>query len=153
MRAQLERADLVVATSQGIRGELIEIAPTVAPSILVKPNTVDPDCFATTRKRDGGDGPLRLVSVSRFDPKKGRYVGSFVGSMMTYQWFYEGTLDESGKVLTLETEGPSMAGDGMAPYRDVITIVSPDQRILSSHTPDGNGGWTEFMTAHYRRKA
>ena len=100
---------------------------------------------------DGTAG--KTLMTLGFDPKKGRYVGSFVGSMMTYQWFYEGTLDESGKVLTLETEGPSMAGDGMAPYRDVITIVSPDQRILSSHTPDGNGGWTEFMTAHYRRKA
>jgi hypothetical protein len=47
-----------------------------------------------------------------------------------------------------------MAGDGtIVPYRDVITMVSPDHRVLSSHVPDGNGGWTEFMTAHYRRVA
>lgn len=87
-----------------------------------------------------------------FDPVKGRFVGSFVGSMMTHQWLYDGVLDESGTVLTLDSEGPGMADDGVImPYRDVITMVSPDHRILASYTPDGSGGWREFMTAHYRR--
>lgn len=101
---------------------------------------------------DGTTGKT-LITLG-FDPAKGRFVGSFIGSMMTHLWLYDGTLDDSGKVLTLDSAGPSMAGDGtLAPYRDVVTIVSPDHRILSSYTPDGNGGWTEFMTAHYRRKA
>ena len=89
-----------------------------------------------------------------FDPAKGRFVGSFIGSMMTHQWLYDGALDEAGRVLTLDSSGPSMTGDGStSPYRDIMTIVSPDHRILTSSVPDGNGGWTEFMTAHYRRKA
>jgi hypothetical protein len=101
---------------------------------------------------DGGVG--HTLMTLGFDPVKGRFVGTFVGSMMTHLWPYEGSLDESGTVLTLESEGPSMAGDGaIVPYRDVITMVSPDHRVLSSHVPDGNGGWTEFMTAHYRRVA
>jgi hypothetical protein len=100
---------------------------------------------------DGGVG--HTLMTLGFDPVKGRFVGTFVGSMMTHLWPYEGSLDESGTVLTLDSEGPSMAGDGtISPYRDVITIVDADHRILSSHVPDGNGGWTEFMTAHYRRK-
>jgi hypothetical protein len=101
---------------------------------------------------DGTTGKT-LITLG-FDPAKGRFVGSFVGSMMTYQWIYDGSLDESGKILTLETEGPNMAGDGaIMPYRDVVTIAAPGHRTLSSYTPDGNGGWTEFMTAHYRRSA
>jgi hypothetical protein len=101
---------------------------------------------------DGGVG--HTLMTLGFDPVKGRFVGTFVGSMMTHLWPYEGSLDESGTVLTLDSEGPSMTGDGTnSPYRDVITMVSPDHRILSSHVPDGNGGWAEFMTAHYRRVA
>jgi hypothetical protein len=99
---------------------------------------------------DGSTGTT-LMTLG-FDPAKGRFVGSFVGSMMTHQWLYDGALEADGKTLTLESEGPSMAGDGsMMTYRDVITIESPDHRILASHMPDGNGGWAEFMAVHYRR--
>ncbi len=74
--------------------------------------------------------------------------------MMTHHWLYEGTLDEAANVLTLESSGPNMTGDGaVIPYRDVVTLVSPDHRILASYMPDGKGGWSEFMTAHYRRTA
>jgi len=101
---------------------------------------------------DGTTG--RTLMTLGFDPMRGRFVGSFIGSMMTHLWLYDGALDESGKVLTLESSGPNMMGDGaIMPYRDVITLVAPEHRILSSYTPDGAGGWTEFMTAHYRRNA
>lgn len=101
---------------------------------------------------DGTTG--RTLMTLGFDPVKGRFVGSFIGSMMTHHWLYEGTLDEAANVLTLESSGPNMMGDGaVIPYRDVITLVSPDHRILASFMPDGKGGWSEFMTAQYRRVA
>ena len=88
-----------------------------------------------------------------YDPVKGKYVGSFIGSMMTNMWLYEGTLDASGKVLTLDTEGPSFSGDGTtAKYKDVIEFKSDDHRILTSQVLGADGKWTQFMTAHYRRK-
>lgn len=94
------------------------------------------------------------VMTLGFDPAKGRFVGTFVASMMSMIWHYEGALDADGKTLTLETEGPSMSGDGsMSKYRDIVTILSPDHRTLTSKMPGENGEWTEFMTAHYRRKA
>lgn len=99
-----------------------------------------------------GGTPCTTVMTLGFDPAKGRFVGTFVASIMSMIWHYEGSLEADGKTLALDTQGPSMAGDGaISPYRDVMTIVTPDHRILSSHTPDGRGGWTEFMTAHYRR--
>ncbi len=55
-------------------------------------------------------------------------------------------------MLTLEAEGPSMAGDGqMATYRDVIELKSDDHRVLTSHVLREDGTWQQFMTAHYRR--
>ncbi|POR50428.1 DUF1579 domain-containing protein [Bosea psychrotolerans] len=99
---------------------------------------------------DGCTG--RTLMTLGFDPAKGRFVGSFIGSMMTHQWLYDGALDETGTALVLDSEGPAMSGDGsLSAYRDIMTIVSPDHRILTSSVPDGNGGWTEFMTARYRR--
>lgn len=74
--------------------------------------------------------------------------------MMTHLWVYEGTLDAGGKVLTLDTEGPGMSGDGkMVKYQDVITLVSDDHRILTSRMKGEDGNWIAFMTAHYRRQA
>ena len=88
-----------------------------------------------------------------YDPQKQRFVGTFIASMMTHMWVYEGTLDAAGKVLTLDTEGPGMSGDGkMMKYKDIITFVDDDHRILTSRVQGDDGQWTEFMTAHYRRK-
>ena len=94
--------------------------------------------------------PMTTLMTLGFDPAKGRFVGSFTASMMTHLWLYEGSLDETGTVLTLETSGPSMTGDGtIVPYRDIMTIKSPDHRILTSSAPGADGVWVAFMTAHH----
>lgn len=88
-----------------------------------------------------------------YDPAKKRYVGTFIGSMMTHLWIYEGTVDATGKVLTLDTEGPSFSGDGsMVRYQDIIEFKSDDHRVLMSQMPGPDGKWVRFMTANYRRK-
>src|SRR5687768_16701320 len=53
-----------------------------------------------------GGGTARTLLTLGYDPARQRYVGTFVGSMMTHQWVYEGSMDPEGKVLTLDTEGP-----------------------------------------------
>lgn len=101
---------------------------------------------------DGGDLTTTLMTLG-YDPKRKRFVGTFIGSMMTHLWVYDGALDAGGTVLTLDTEGPSMSDDGTTqPYKDVIEIVSPDHRILTSQSRGPDGKWQQFMTAHYRRK-
>jgi hypothetical protein len=89
-----------------------------------------------------------------FDPQKKKFVGSFIASIMTYLWTYEGELDSSGKVLTLNAEGPDMSSpDGkMGKYKDTIEFVSDDHRTLTSHMRAPDGQWVKFMEAHYRRK-
>jgi hypothetical protein len=100
-----------------------------------------------------GAGLATTVMSLGYDPQKKRYVGTWIGSMMTHLWLYNGTLNASERVLTLDTEGPDFAGEGrMAKYKDVIEFKSDDHRVLTSHTLGADGEWRGFMTAHYRRK-
>jgi hypothetical protein len=88
-----------------------------------------------------------------FDPAKGRFVGSWAGSMMTHFWVYEGSLDASGQVLTLDCEGPDYETPGrMAPYQDIIELKGDDRRILRARTHGADGAWKDLMTVEYRRR-
>lgn len=99
-----------------------------------------------------GGGDATTIMTLGFDPRTNRYVGTWVGSMMTHLWHYDGEMDASGKVLTLNSEGPEMANEGkMGQYRDVIELESDDHRILTSHWLGEDGEWRQFMTAHYRK--
>jgi hypothetical protein len=88
-----------------------------------------------------------------YDPARNRFVGTWIGSMMTHLWIYEGQLDASGRVLDLDTTGPDMTGSGgEVPYRDSYEIVSADHYVLRSYARGEDGGWTEFMAVDYRRR-
>jgi hypothetical protein len=100
----------------------------------------------------GGGDSTTLLTLG-FNPQTKRFVGTWIGSMMTHLWVYDGWLDGAERVLTLESEGPDMAVAGkMAKYRDVIELESDDHRVLRSQAQGEDGTWHEFMTAHYRRK-
>ena len=95
----------------------------------------------------------KMTMTLGYDPRKKRYVGTWVGSMMDLLFVYDGKLDATKKVLTLTTEGPSFTNPKkMAKFQDIITIKSKDHRTLTSRVQGDNGKWTQFMTAHYRRK-
>lgn len=99
-----------------------------------------------------GSAATTLMTLG-YDPAKKRFVGTFIGSMMTYLWIYDGALDAAGKVLTLDAEGPSFtAADKMVKYQDIIEFMNDDHRTLSSQSLGDDGTWNRFMTAHYRRK-
>ena len=100
-----------------------------------------------------GGGPTTMIITIGYDPTKKRFVGTFIGSMMTTLWLYEGQLDAAEKVLTLDADGPSFTDPNKtAKYKDSIEIVSPDHHILSSQFRADDGTWYRFMTSHYRRK-
>jgi hypothetical protein len=99
-----------------------------------------------------GGGVGHTIMTLGYDPAKKRFVGTFIGSMMTNLWIYEGELDAAGKVLTLHTEGPTMAGDGKtAKYNDVIEVKDADNRVLRSNVLGDDGKWSGFMTGSYKR--
>jgi len=109
-------------------------------------------CEGRTERADGG-ADLTVMTLG-FDATKQRFVGTFIGSMMSYLWVYEGTLDPSGTVLTLDCAGPSFEeGAGIVPYTDVIELKGADQRVLWAQVQREDGTWHRFMTSNYRRTA
>jgi len=100
-----------------------------------------------------GGGTATSMMTLGYDPQKKRYLGTWIGSMMTHLWIYDGALDAAEKVLTLDTEGPDMTAEGkLAKFKDVFEVKSDDHRLLTSHMLDANGDWHHFMTAHYLRR-
>ncbi len=99
----------------------------------------------------GGEGTM--LTALGYDPRRGRFVGTWVGSMMDFMWVYEGELDPAGRVLTLSTEGPEFCVEGkMAKYRDVHEFKSEDHRVLTAWKLGDDGEWRQFMRADFRRK-
>ena len=99
-----------------------------------------------------GGGPATSLMTLGFNPDSGRFTGTWIGLMMTHMWPYDGELDTDGRVLTLDSEGPSMSGDGtMSRYRDVIELEGDDRRTLTASVKGEDGQWRRFMTTSYRR--
>jgi hypothetical protein len=97
----------------------------------------------------GGGTALMQITLG-YDPQKKRFVGTWIGSMMTNLWVYDGSL--AGDVLTLNAEGPSFADETkITKYQDIIEIKSDDHRVLRSQFQQDDGTWHEFMIANYRR--
>ena len=73
-------------------------------------------------------------------------------TVMTHFWIYEGTLDGSGQVLTLDCQGPSFANPNLlVHYQDIFAFEGEDRRVLTSRLRGADGQWTQFMRAEYRR--
>ena len=99
-----------------------------------------------------GGGIGETILTLGYDTVRGRFAGTFIGTMMSYLWVYDGELDPAGNALTLNTEGPSFTAEGeMARYEDVIRFESDDHRLFTSRCMGGDGKWHEVMTMSYRR--
>lgn len=99
-----------------------------------------------------GDTGTMIITIG-FDPAKKQFVGTWIGSMMTLLWVYEGALDATRKVLTLEAEGPDFSSAGRrTKYQDIIEINGPNAHTFSSRMLGEDGTWRTIMTARYRRR-
>lgn len=99
------------------------------------------------------DKPMRSILTLGYDPEQRKYVGTWVGSCMTHLWQYRGSVDQSGRTLTLETEGscPQFPGT-MAKFKEVMEIKSKDHRVFTSSMRGKDGKWTTIATINYRRR-
>jgi hypothetical protein len=95
-------------------------------------------------------GASRAMLTVGFDPKKGRFVGSWIGSMTAYMWVYDGWLE--GGELVLEAAGESFVEPGtMTMFRDITQLVGDDERRFRAMMRDAQGEWKQFMSVVYRR--
>jgi len=100
-----------------------------------------------------GIGGMTAILTLGFDSVKGRFVGTWVASVMDYMWVYDGSLDSAGRVLSLEARGPNPSAEGkIATFVDAFEFKSSDHRVQTSSLRGDDGTWTEFMRAEYRRK-
>ncbi|MCF3638537.1 DUF1579 domain-containing protein [Rhizobium sp. TRM95111] len=100
-----------------------------------------------------GGAPGETLMTIGFDSAKGKYVGTWQGSMMNRLWVYEGFLDPTGNVLTLECDGPDFDVEGKtARYRDVITFVDENHRTFTGLVETEDGSWNKFMETHFWRR-
>jgi hypothetical protein len=99
-----------------------------------------------------GGGDATMFLTIGYDPAKGHFVGSWIGSMMANMWVYKGELNAARNTLTLDTEGPSMTQEGkLTKYRETIVVKSENERTFSSSMLADDGSWVTFMTATYKR--
>lgn len=99
-----------------------------------------------------GMGAMQAVLTIGYNSETGKYQGTWVDTVSDLLWIYEGTLDATRKILTLEAEGPNMMDPaaGRTRYRDVIEFKSDEHRTLTSFALV-DGEWVQFVTANYRK--
>ncbi|MDX2132238.1 MAG: DUF1579 domain-containing protein [Planctomycetota bacterium] len=117
-----------------------------------------------------GGGTMTSILTLGFDPAKGKFVGSWIGSPMATMFVYQGEFTRGGgnwgggpasgdvpgsadvQVLPLNTVGPSWADPTkQANYQDVIELHGPNKRLLWSQAQGDDGAWTRFMTGTFTR--
>lgn len=98
-----------------------------------------------------GSSATMMTSIG-FNPARGRFVGTFIGSPDNHLWIYDGSLDRAKHELTLKAEGPSLTEPGkMCLYRDINRFISDSERQFRSEARNADGTWRAFMRATYKR--
>lgn len=97
-------------------------------------------------------GTWKTVMTLGYDTETKQYTGSFIATMMSKLWLYNGYVDESGKKLVLNSEGPAMDGNGTKKYQDIIELDSEDHWLFTSQMQNADGSWFQLMTSHHNRK-
>ncbi len=97
--------------------------------------------------------PFSSILTLGYDTDKKKYIGTWIDSMMNRMWHYEGTLNEAGDTLTLETEGPCvMHGGQTRKFREIIVFKSKDHKTFTSQILGDDGAWTTMVTVDSKRK-
>ncbi len=88
-----------------------------------------------------------------FDAVKKRFVGSRIDAMSNHLWLYEGKIDDSGRSLTLYSEGPSpSARNDKMIIQEMMEFIGSDHRALHREGKANNGTWVDDMKSDFRRQ-
>lgn len=96
--------------------------------------------------------PMSGIQTIGYDDGKKKYVGTWVDSMTALMWQYEGNVDPSGKVLTLDADGPNFMGGGkLTKFQDIYEFKSADEILMTSRMLGADGKWVTFMSGTAKR--
>jgi hypothetical protein len=98
-------------------------------------------------KGDYAGTPMNGIQTIGFDESKQRYVGTWIDSVTSMMWRYEGQVDSTGKILTLEAEGPNFMSDGTTTkFEDIYEFKSKDELAIRSRILADDGTWVTFVS-------
>ena len=118
-----------------------ESARSIGPLWVVVEGSADSDGVASSS-----------VLTLGYDPDEESFVGTWIDSVTPYLWTFTGQLDDTKKVLTLETEGPRWGVIGTrAKYRERHEFVDADHRTTASSIQNDDGSWFTFLRTDCRR--
>jgi len=86
-----------------------------------------------------------------YDPNSGKWVGTWIDSMMPHMCVMEGGYDADGKVLSLLSEGLAPGGAGLAPYRSAIEKLDDGKRRFEMFVTLPDVGEVKMFTYIYSR--
>jgi hypothetical protein len=72
--------------------------------------------------------------------------------MFNHLWKYEGPVDSTGKILTLEADGPNFITGKTTKFRDIYEFKTKDHIAATSTMLGDDGKWVTFMTGNVKRK-
>jgi hypothetical protein len=96
----------------------------------------------------GGD--YISVQTLGFDVAKSAYAGTWVDSVMSYQWQLSGSYDSESNELVVQATGPGPGG-GTMEFRERYRFDSADSITIIAQMLDGEK-WVTFMTTRLTRK-
>ncbi len=95
--------------------------------------------------------PFTGLLTLGYDLNKGKYVGSWIDSMTSYMWTYEGEV--KGNTIMLNSDGPNPENPSeRIKFQDSIEIKDKDHKVFTSKMLGDNGEWHTMMTITYTRK-
>ncbi len=99
-----------------------------------------------------GGMPFHGHGITGFDTQKKKYTGVWVDSMSPHAMHMEGTLDASGKKMTMIGEAPHHETGKMVKHTMVETYVDADTREFTMSMPGPDGKAMETMKIVYKRR-
>jgi hypothetical protein len=96
--------------------------------------------------------PFMGHGITGFDPTKKKYVGVWVDSMSPHAMHMEGTMDATGKKLTMIGEAPDHETGKMIKHTMTETYVDADTREFVMSMPGPDGKAMDVMKIVYKRR-
>ena len=101
---------------------------------------------------DMGEMSFGSVLTLGYDPQNQKYVGTWVDTMTSHLWKYEGTVNEAGTILTLDTDAECPGTPGkLSKFKEVTEFKSDDHRVFTSSIQGEDGEWRTVVRVNFRR--
>lgn len=99
------------------------------------------------------DQEMAGIRTFGYDSLKKKYVSTAVGSFSSHLWNYEGTVDATGKVLTMEADGPAPYAPGtLCKWRDQFEFKSADHRVFTNLVQLKDSTWVPVVKVESHRR-